>query len=247
MSRRLPPSSNLRFRPSAAARTLRERQLVGGPLPPLYKATPSHAYSAKRRQRSRIRARAQRLRAAIVDCLAAVTIFTMGSYLATTLGASTVRVMASASASPSPPPQQVVTLLRQAIIGQESLGTGHSTVNLDGSGALGLGQVMPENLPSWSQECLGRSLAPDEFLQNHSLQVQLIDCKLLEFWTEEQFTSAGDEDRAVRRVASRWYSGQADLYDSTDRQSWAGTTYPSVQAYTYAVLDKYRMFKAASL
>jgi hypothetical protein len=236
MPRRSPPPSNLKFRPSLAARRLREQDLVGGPLPPIYKA--------KRLERARSWVRARQQQAALVDFLAATVLFIGGSYLATTLGASTAPQIAAASSSP--PLRPVIQDLRDAIIGQESFGE-HRTLNWDGSGALGLGQVMPENLPEWSEECLGSTLSPEEFLANHSLQVQLIDCKLSEFWTEEQIASAGDEDLAVRRVASRWYSGRADLYDSTAPQAWAGTPYPTIQTYTSAVLVKYRLARSAKM
>ncbi len=236
MPRRSLPPSKLKFRPSLAARRLREQDLVGGPLPPLYKA--------KRLKRARSWVRARQQQAAIVDFLTATALFIGGSYLATTLGASTIPGIAAASPSPSARP--VIQDLRAAIIGQESFGE-HSTLNWDGSGALGLAQVMPENLPLWSEECLGTVLSPEEFLADHGLQVQLIDCKLSEFWAEEQLASGGDEDLAVRRVASRWYAGRADLYDSTESQTWAGTPYPTIQTYTAAVLVKYRLARAANL
>lgn len=54
-----------------------------------------------------------------------------------------------------------ITALRMAIVGQESGGQS-DIVNHSGSGATGLGQVMPENIAAWSQQCVGRSLSQDE-------------------------------------------------------------------------------------
>jgi hypothetical protein len=236
-----PASTRPQFRPSPAARCLYEQKLVGGPLPPLYRI--------KRARRQRSRSQVRQWRAALVDFVAAFTIFVTGSYVTTVVGTRTVQVIATVVTTPSPQTLSAVMALRQAIIGQEVGGqaslSSHTTVNWDGSGALGLAQVMPENLPDWSRECLGRTLSSEEFLADHGLQVQLIDCKLLQFWNEERVTSLGDEALTVRRVASRWYSGQGDWYDSTDPQSWNGTAYPNIQAYTSAVLDRYRAVQAA--
>lgn len=131
-----------------------------------------------------------------------------------------------------------LTALRQSIVGQESAGN-FRAVNPD-SGALGYGQVMPENLPAWSQEALGYSLTPEQFLARPDLQIAVLNHKLAEYWKEAITQSGGDKDLAVRMVASRWYSGRADWYNSTTPQFYNGTEYPSIQEYTLSVLDKYR-------
>ncbi|WP_088893164.1 trypsin-like peptidase domain-containing protein [Leptolyngbya ohadii] len=128
-----------------------------------------------------------------------------------------------------------ITALRQAIIGQESGGRSDA-VNHSGSGATGLGQVMPKNIEAWSQQCLGRSLTQDEFKANADLQIQVIDCKLSEYWGQV----AGDDETRVRKVAAMWYSGQADLYDDPTPQSWNGNSYPSVKDYSLKVLERWK-------
>lgn len=127
--------------------------------------------------------------------------------------------------------------LRNAIIGQES-GGDHTLKNASGSGAAGLGQVMPENIGPWSKQCLGRELSESEFLDAPDLQVKVIDCKLAEYHADAIQKANGDEEIAARRVAAQWYSGDPDKYTSTAPQSWAGNPYPSIAEYAESVAAK---------
>jgi hypothetical protein len=137
-----------------------------------------------------------------------------------------------------------ITALRRAIIGQES-GDNFRAVNPH-SGALGYGQVMPENVPSWTKEALGRSLSTDEFLNNPDAQLKTIDHKLSQYFKGAIQKANGDEAIAVRRVASAWYSGQGDLWNDTTPQSYNGASYPSISEYTGSVFQKYRAEKSRS-
>lgn len=139
-----------------------------------------------------------------------------------------------------------VVALAHAIIGQESSAEFQS-LNPH-SGALGLAQIMPANLSEWSQEILGYRLTPDEFLNSPQLQMKIIEYKLSEYWQEALVDSSGDEETAVLRVASYWYSGSPDLYTSTVAQSYKGTDgqvhrYPSVAKYSNSILQKYRRYR----
>jgi len=133
-------------------------------------------------------------------------------------------------------PQDVVAL-RRSIIGQES-GGNFRAINPD-SGALGYGQVMPENVPSWSREALGYELSREEFLANPDLQLVVVNYKLTQYWQDALAATGGDKEKAVRMVASRWYSGRADWYDSKSPQFYNGTEYPSIDQYTRSVLTRY--------
>ncbi|MBI4739060.1 tape measure protein [Candidatus Woesearchaeota archaeon] len=105
-----------------------------------------------------------------------------------------------------------LTKLREAILGQESGGDAKA-VNPD-SGALGLYQVMPANLPSWSQQTVGREVGVEEFLNNPALQTQIVEGMML---------------------ASEWYSGDQSLYNSNASEG----NYPSIGSYTSQVLGRY--------
>ncbi|MEP0872414.1 transglycosylase SLT domain-containing protein [Trichocoleus desertorum AS-A10] len=134
-----------------------------------------------------------------------------------------------------------VTAIRRAIIGQESAGN-FKAVNPH-SGALGYGQVMPENVPSWTKEALGRSLTTDEFLADPKIQIKVIDFKLNQYYQEGLKKSGGDEEVAVRWVASTWYSGQGKWWNDTTPQFYNGHPYPSINDYTASVFVKYQQEK----
>jgi len=138
-----------------------------------------------------------------------------------------------------------VVLLRRAIIGQES-GANFRAVNPH-SGALGYGQVMPENIPSWSREALGYSISAQQFLANPQVQLYIIDHKLNQYWQKALLASGGNPAIAIQRVAAQWYSGRPELYTSTRPQSYAGYRYPSIAEYAYSVLRRYYGLQQAVL
>lgn len=126
--------------------------------------------------------------------------------------------------------------LRVAIIGKESGGS-YRAVNPD-SGALGYGQVMPANLPSWSRAAIGREVSRQEFLDSPDIQVAIINHRL-GLYLQEELAAGHDKDTAIRRVASRWYSGRPHLYANQRRQFYGGREYPSIDSYTRDILRRY--------
>lgn len=156
------------------------------------------------------------------------------------------QIVQSTEATPAPAvsalpalniPSQVVAL-RRAIIGQESANN-FRAVNPH-SGALGYGQVMPFNLPSWSQDALGYSVNREQYLNSPEIQLRVIDYRLMKYWQDAMVTSGGDEAIAVRQVAARWYSGNPHRYTSTVTQYYNGHRYPSIADYSISVLRRYR-------
>lgn len=133
----------------------------------------------------------------------------------------------------------IVQRLRNAIIAQESNGNS-KLVNESGSGALGFGQVMPEELASWSKEILGYELSQQEFLNRPDLQIKIMDHKLSEYWQAAIALANGNEDEAVLRVAAWWYSGDPHQYMDTTPQSWDEDLYPSIAEYSHQILLRYR-------
>jgi hypothetical protein len=105
---------------------------------------------------------------------------------------------------------------------------------------MGYGQVMPANLPAWSRAAVGREVSRDEFLNSRDIQIRIINHKLGEYLSEELARGA-DRDTAIRRVASRWYSGRGDLYANTRPQTYNGRPYPSIDSYTRSILRKYHL------
>jgi tape measure domain-containing protein len=124
--------------------------------------------------------------------------------------------------------------LRQAILGQES-GGNPQAVNTR-TGALGLYQVMPDNLPSWSQQTVGRSVSREEFLSDPALQTTIVN-GIMGKMLETALSGSSDMNTSIRKVASEWYSGQQSLYD--DNSPVAGGAEPSIREYTTQVLGRY--------
>ena len=128
--------------------------------------------------------------------------------------------------------------LRRAIIGQESAGR-FWLVNPD-SGALGYGQLLRENVAPWTKAALGKALTPEEFLANPKLQIKTIDHKLNQYLKRElAYTSGKNDELVIRRVASRWYSGNPNLWNNTRPQYSNGRRYPSIASYTRSVWKRY--------
>lgn len=144
-----------------------------------------------------------------------------------------------ASKLPSSKPLRLkVTALRRAIIGQESAGR-FWLINPD-SGALGYGQLLRTNVAPWTKAALGRALTPEEFLASPKLQIKTIDHKLNEYLKRElAYTGGKNEQLAIRRVASRWYSGNPNLWNNTRPQYSNGRRYPSIASYTRSVWKRY--------
>lgn len=134
-------------------------------------------------------------------------------------------------------PQNNVLKFRRAIISQESGGS-YTVVNPD-SGAIGAGQVMPENVGPWTQKYLGRRLTPEEFRFNPAAQDIVINGRFNDMLSE-QMKAGYNEETAVRRAAAEWYSGQPGLWNNTNPQYSNGRRYPSIAEYTSSIWKKYQ-------
>ncbi len=127
--------------------------------------------------------------------------------------------------------------LRNSVIGNES-GGNYRAVNPD-SGALGYGQVMPANVPSWSRAALGYTISTRQFLSSPQLQMQIINHRF-ESMMQEQIAAGYSGEELARRVASIWYSGQPGLWNNTNPQTYNGQSYPSIANYTLDIWKRYQ-------
>lgn len=95
-----------------------------------------------------------------------------------------------------------MALYRSAIKSIESDGSGGYSalgpVLKNGNQALGAYQVMKSNLPSWSQEALGKTLTPDQFLADPGAQDAIFDKQFGKY-----LTKYGNPQDA----ASAWFTG----------------------------------------
>lgn len=125
-------------------------------------------------------------------------------------------------------------------LGKQESGFNPQAINKH-SGALGLFQVMPQNLwgwksglkaftpgwldqlgkpkTGWDYEALGRDITPREFLSNPQLQLAIAQKKLEEYRSKiiAAFQKAGrpvDNLEVLKRLAAIWYSGpKAEYFD----------------------------------
>lgn len=84
-------------------------------------------------------------------------------------------------------------------IKQQESGGDYSSVN-SSSGALGAYQVMPSNVSDWTQQALGYSMTPQQYLANPSAQDAVANVILGGYY--DQYGASG--------AAAMWYSGQPD-------------------------------------
>ncbi|BDX35562.1 tape-measure protein with lysozyme [Thermus phage MN1] len=148
-----------------------------------------------------------------------------------------------AASSPGSIPQiqsDAFTKLSLWALGKQESGFNPQAVNKH-TGALGLFQVMPQNLwgwgsglkaftpgwldqlgkpkTGWDYEALGRDITPREFLSDPKLQTTIATKKLQEYRSKiiESFQRAGrpvDNLEVLRRLAAIWYSGpKAEYFD----------------------------------
>jgi hypothetical protein len=90
-------------------------------------------------------------------------------------------------------------------------------------------QVKAENIPRWSQQCIGRELTPTQFQDSPVTARGILVCVMRDVLGEQYTASNNKESLAVQRAASWWMTGDPNQYNS-------GAT----ASYTAKVLDLYR-------
>lgn len=112
-----------------------------------------------------------------------------------------------------------------AIAEQESNGRYNAVgVPVNGNRAYGKYQVMDFNIPSWSRKYFGRTLTPQQFLNNPKAQEAIAKGRLAEYYNKY----------GARGAASAWYSGNPSLHNSTRAQPGG----PSIKGYVDSVIAK---------
>lgn len=134
--------------------------------------------------------------------------------------------------------------LKRAFISQES-GGDHNAVN-SRTGALGLVQVMPENVGSFTQRYLGRAMTYAEFKNNRAAQ-ELLAERHFEALLVKHSAPGRSEEEIIRRIAAEHYGGPGavEYWNSTGYHA-AGSRYnpygnePNMAEYTMSVFRKYK-------
>lgn len=124
-------------------------------------------------------------------------------------------------------------MISAAIAKQESNGNYKAIGKpVNGDVALGKYQIMKKNLPSWSQEALGRKVSVTEFMTTPEIQDAIAKFKMNQYYMK--YKSPAD-------VASMWFSGRPLRNNkSFDKVSNLSTPnyVSSVLKHLSAVIDK---------
>lgn len=113
----------------------------------------------------------------------------------------------------------------RAIAEQESNGRYNAVgVWVNGNRAYGKYQIMDFNIPSWTKQYYGKTLTPQQFLNNPAAQEAVARGKLKSYYNKY----------GARGAASAWYSGNPNLHMSTKSQPGG----PSIKGYVDSVISK---------
>jgi len=115
-------------------------------------------------------------------------------------------------------------------IAQRESGGNYRAVNRD-SGALGKYQIMPGNIASWSKAALGHSISTSQFLHTPSLQEQIAQYQLHNYYNKWGPGGAAVAWYAGPGTASKWYKNSNSGYYNTPQGK-----YSSINAYALGIL-----------
>lgn len=96
-------------------------------------------------------------------------------------------------------------------------------------GLYGEWQVKADNIPRWSQQCLGRELTPTQFQDSPVTARSILVCVMRDVMSEQYSASNSNEFVAVQRAAAWWMTGDPAQYNNG-----------STASYTQKVLDFYK-------
>lgn len=148
-------------------------------------------------------------------------------------GAKSARHNASKGPKSSTPQKGKISLeeLVKRIAAKESGGNYQALGDWNsGDRAYGKYQIMGNNIPSWTQQYLGKSLTPQQFLKRENAQDKVAMGKLRYYY--KRYGPGG--------AAASWYAGESAAKGWKDYRksnySDNGTQYPSVYEYVRAIL-----------
>lgn len=129
----------------------------------------------------------------------------------------------------------LLSAMRGSTMTQES--GGRKTIQNDRTGAAGLFQVLPKNIPSWTKEALGKSLSLDQFKASTAAQIQVFNHFMGDYLKKALQQTAGDWQKAVRMAAAAWYGGEGAM-DKYNANFGGKGKEPTFREYTSSVLNR---------
>lgn len=135
----------------------------------------------------------------------------------------------------APSVKAILDAMREGTMAQES--GGRSRVQNARTNATGLFQVMPENIPNWTQQVLNQRLTVEQFRNSPSAQIAVFNAKMGEYLEKGMKLAGGNWEEGVRRAAVQWYGTRANTNDFAQMQRFRADE-PSRGEYTAGVLAK---------
>lgn len=112
-----------------------------------------------------------------------------------------------------------------AIVGQESGGNYRAVgIPTKYGRALGRYQIIPGNVGPWSREALGRSVSPQQFLNDPKIQDAVAKHKLSQYYKKY----------GVEGAAKAWYGGEGAAKRSSNKRYYGGQ-HPSLNQYAASI------------
>lgn len=84
-------------------------------------------------------------------------------------------------------------------------------------------QIKPENIPRWSQQCIGRELTPQDFAASPVTARAILVCVMRGVLNEQYRASDRNESVAVQKAASWWMTGDPNRYNNTPTTTYTQT------------------------
>lgn len=94
-------------------------------------------------------------------------------------------------------------------------------------------QITPGIIPSWSKQCLGRELTPEQLEASPAKAREIVSCIARRELQKQYVVSNSNETAAVRRTACWWMTGNA-----------AGCSNSNTATYAQRVVDFYQQQSA---
>lgn len=140
---------------------------------------------------------------------------------------------------PAPKPknrtQSLLDQMRDAIAAQES-GSNYNVRPNGRTGALGMYQVLPGNVPVWTQKHLGKRLTPEQFAKDPDAQDRVFNAEMGSYLERaQQLNPDADDDTIQRMGAAGWYAGPGKMDRHNDRKRFRPNE-PSIGEYADIML-----------
>ncbi|ACK71392.1 conserved hypothetical protein [Gloeothece citriformis PCC 7424] len=82
-------------------------------------------------------------------------------------------------------------------------------------------QVLPGIIPSWTKQCLGKEMTPQQFESDENAARQVVSC-IVQRELKTQYKTTTNENQAVRNVACWWMTGKPQGCDSGATGTYVG-------------------------